>query len=508
MRSTPRLVGPDACARWPFRRCCPWPGADGHDAAAAAAETPDRAAGHHRLEVDRRDRAVERRPVVRVSPRAGRRGRAGRREARHSRRQRSSTFDIGEIPTAGAGAAAAAATPAARAASALEFSEDSKWVAFTTYPTRREAQRLRRQRRPVQSGVTIVNLATGEKREYPRIRRFAFSGDASTWIALQRQPAQAAPGSGAGLRRRRRRTGRGGAAATRSDRPRGTDLILRELASGQELNVGNVTDFAFSKDGTLLALDDRRAGQGRQRRAAPRHEPRHRRGARQRQRQSTSGSRGREKGDGLAVLKGTDDRALRDKRYAVLGFTGFGTGAPQKASYDPASRQDVSRGHDDQPEPRRRSGPTICRRLIFGIHDPRPRDAATAGTRDADDQPATRDTRRRTRARPTRAGANSQDEKVDLVLWHWQDTRLQSQQEVQEAGDRTFSYLAEYRVQPKKFIRLADDEMRTVNVAPKQSVGRSASDDREYELLGNLDGHRFQDVYVDRHDDRRAQARA
>ena len=63
-------------------------------------------------------------------------------------------------------------------------------MAFTTYPSRREAQRLRRTRRPVQSSVTIVNLATGEKREYPRIRRFAFSGDASTWIALHRQPAE------------------------------------------------------------------------------------------------------------------------------------------------------------------------------------------------------------------------------------------------------------------------------------------------------------------------------
>ena len=37
--------------------------------------------------------------------------------------------------------------------------------------------------------------------------------------------------------------------------------------------------------------------------------------------------------------------------------------------------------------------------------------------------------------------------------------------------------------------------MRTVNVAPKDrwAIG---FDDREYELMGNLDGRRFQDVYV------------
>ena len=62
-------------------------------------------------------------------------------------------------------------------------------------------------------------------------------------------------------------------------------------------------------------------------------------------------------------------------------------------------------------------------------------------------------------------------------------------------NDRSFSYLAEYRVQPKTFIRLADEDLRTVSLAPKQrfAIGQ---DDREYELLGNLDGRRFQDIYV------------
>ena len=60
------------------------------------------------------------------------------------------TFEVGELPRPAPPAAGAAATPAARTA-ALDFSDDSKWVAFTTYPPRREAQRLRRQRRPVQT---------------------------------------------------------------------------------------------------------------------------------------------------------------------------------------------------------------------------------------------------------------------------------------------------------------------------------------------------------------------
>ena len=66
------------------------------------------------------------------------------------------------------------------------------------------------------------------------------------------------------------------------------------------------------------------------------------------------------------------------------------------------------------------------------------------------------------------------DEKVDLVLWHYKDPRLQTQQEVQEARDRTYNYVAEYRVQSKKFIRLADDAMRNVTVRRSRAAGASA----------------------------------
>ena len=52
-----------------------------------------------------------------------------------------------------------------------------------------------------------------------------------------------------------------------------------------------------------------------------------------------------------------------------------------------------------------------------------------------------------------------------------------------------------YHVGPKKFVRLADDELRTVSLAPKHKFA-VGFDDREYELMGNLDGRRFRDVYV------------
>ncbi len=403
---------------------------------------------------------------------------------RHTSSERELKFDIGDPQSGQAGGEAPAGPPAAPT-TAVQFSSDAKWVAFTTFPTRTEAQRARRQRRPVEGGVTIVNLASGEKREYTRIRRFAFSGDASTWIALHR-PVPTASGQGAsGGAGASGASGASPGGAGAADAPKGSDLILRELATGSELNVGNVSEFAFTTDGRYLAftIDARdKVGNGLQLRdMASGTVTVLDSGAASYERPAWT-----EKGDGLAVLKGTDDRTLRDKRYAALGFTGFGAGSPRKTTYDPAGDATFPEGMtiSGNREPRWSEDQQA---LLFGIHHPRRRDASDTDTENA------------TPGTPREGGENaatpSADERVDLVLWHWQDSRLQSQQQVQEQRDRNFSYLAEYRVDTKKFIRLADEDVRTVNVAPKD-VWAVGMDDREFELMGNLNGQRFQDVYA------------
>jgi dipeptidyl aminopeptidase/acylaminoacyl peptidase len=366
----------------------------------------------------------------------------------------------------------------------VSFSDDSKWIAFTTNPSRAEAQRLRRQRRPVQGGVTLVNLASGEKKEYPRIRRFAFNGDTSTYVALHRSPAAPAPGAGAAPAA----PPAGGPGGPADSRPRGTDLILRDLASGGELNVGNVSEFAFSQDGKFLAsaIDAAdKVGNGVQLRNmltgtvssldadSANYE-----------RLSWT-----EKGDGLTFLKGKEDRAYTDKNYSIIGFTGFAGGVPTKAEFDPTKDATFPKGFWISGN-RAATWNEKLDAFVFGIQEPRKRTtpAPPTGTSSTEGaEPAT--------PPAPAAPADDPEEKVDLVLWHWKDSRLQSQQQVQESMDRNFSYTSMYHVGSKKFVRLADDEVRSVTLAPKHKFA-IGYDDREYELMGNLDGRRFRDVYV------------
>ena len=196
-----------------------------------------------------------------------------------------------------------------------------------------------------------------------------------------------------------------------------------------------------------------------------------------------------DKGDALAALKGTDDRAYRDKFYSVVGVTDLASAAPKKVIFDPAADAAVPKGMSISPN-RDPLWTDDLEALLFGLYEPRHKDDVdTTADAPADGAPAPADA-------SANADAAGSDEKVDLVLWHYKDPRLQTQQEVQEARDRAYNYVAEYRVQAKKFIRLADESMRNVTLSPKQSRWGFGSDDREYELMGSLDGRRHEDVFA------------
>jgi len=367
----------------------------------------------------------------------------------------------------------------------IAFSDDSKWFAFTISPTFKEGKRLKKERKPLQNKVAVVNLATEKKTEFEKVKRFSFSGENASWIALHKYglesatPAMpAAPPASAS-----------GASTPAPDKASGSDLILRELGTGNELNVGNVADYAFTKKGDWLAwtIDaNEKSGNGVQARnmdsgtVLPLDSDK----------ALYKGLNWTEKGDGLAAVKGVEDKGYEDKLFSVVAFSGFDSGKPTKVTYDPhkAGSEDKSFPSGMTVSPNR--SPTWTEDLsavLFGIHEVKKKKPGAQKEAPKDGE-----------AKPDLAAmkkAEDEPEKPDLVLWHWQDKRLQSQQQVEESRDKNFSYLSIYHVADKKFIRLADEELRNVNAAPKQKFA-IGYDNRDYEPLSNLDGRRYQDIYV------------
>jgi len=388
-------------------------------------------------------------------------------------------FQIGELPrpdenAGGGGRGAVAAAPRD-----LAISDDSKWVAFLVYPSAKEARSLRKQRKPVQSKLTLVDLATGEKKEFDKTRRFAFSGQRSAAIAIHRYPPTPAtppapaPGAGAATP-----AGRGGAANPENeDRVQGSDLIVLDLASGVEMNVGNVSDFSFDKKGAWLAwLIDAQDKEGNG--VAVRNMSSGAVLPLDSAKATYKGLTWTETGDGLATLRGVEDKAWEDKLYTLVAFRNFSAPAPEKVVFDPSKEKSFPEGMTISPN-RNPFWMQDLSAVTFGIHEMR--------AKPKEEQAA--------EGRPNRNVNADEPDKPDMVIWNWKDKRLPTMQKVEENRDKNFSFLCIYRPAEKKFLRLADDTVRQVATSAenKYAVG---TDIREYERAGNLDGRRFEDLYA------------
>jgi len=351
----------------------------------------------------------------------------------------------------------------------IAFSEDARFCAFMIYPNAKEAKALRKEKKPIATKAAVLNLATGDKVEYDKIKSFAFSKENPAWLVLLKTPPESQ--------------------AREKDKWSGSDLILRELATGKELAFGNVAEFAFDKKGQWLAMIIDALGQ-----TGNGIEIRNMAtgvvSSLDNDKANYKSLTWNEKGDALACLKGKEDKAYEDKLYSLVGFTGFAAGpqpnpgGPQKVVYDPKDDKTFPPGMTISAN-RAPKWSENLEAILFGIYEPKKKEEGEKGKTPAAPDQA-----------PSAAPAQESDEDMpDLVLWHWQDKRLQSQQQVQASSDQNFSYLAEYRIKEKKFIRLADEDVRRVEAAPKERFAIGL-DNKDYELDSNLDGRRFQDIYV------------
>lgn len=366
-------------------------------------------------------------------------------------------FAIGEPPSGGGGQFGGGAANAP-----VAISGDSKWLAFTTYPSAADAKKLRKEKKPLQNGVSLINTATGERRDFAKVRRFVFAGDAPTSIVLHRYAAEGSSSS---------------------------DLLVLDLRSGIVSTIGSVGEFALDEDGRYLAwtTDVRdRVGNGVQVRDLTTDVVRSYDSDKAVYKRLTWA----DSGNALAVLRGRVDSAAKDTTYAVLGWKSGRGGAMERADFEPGSNDAFPAGMRVSPDRSPRWSEDRSA-IFFGIaarrvepdsKNSRPDVRPVAGTPGAMQRPA---------------GVGGDDDDLPtIVIWHGKgDPRLQSQQQVEESRDKSYSYLAEYRVADKKFVRLADDELRDVSLTPRDRFA-FGSDRREYERRDAIDGGQRRDYYA------------
>jgi dienelactone hydrolase len=347
------------------------------------------------------------------------------------------------------------------AEASLVISGDARWLAFTTYPTSADAKKLRKEKKPLQNGVSLVNVATGEKRDFEKVRRFAFAGDAPNWIVMHRYAAEGSQAS---------------------------DLLLLDLRSGVVSTIGSVGDWALDDGGAHLAWTTEsrdRIGNSVQLRNLATDVVRSLDSDRAVYRRLAWA----DSGFALTVLRGVVDSAASDTAYAVLGWVGP-VAALRRTAFAATDAPAFPAGMRVSPDRNARWAADRSA-LFFGIASRRAAPESKTGRPDVKPVAGTPG------AMQTPAGAGGTDDDLPtLVIWHGKgDPRLQSQQQVEEGRDKTFSYLAEYRLADRAFIRLADDDLRDVQLTPGEKFAYGM-DRRAYERRDAIDGGQRRDIHA------------
>jgi dipeptidyl aminopeptidase/acylaminoacyl peptidase len=338
---------------------------------------------------------------------------------------------------------------------ALTITRDGAWAAFLTWPTAAEAKKLRKDRKPVQGTATLVALATGEVRRFEKVRRIAFAGDRPGWVALHGYPD--APAGG----------GAGAAPATSGGGTTAATLLLHDLGRNATLAIGDVGEFGFDERGEWLAwtIDTKdRLANGVQFRHLPTDAVRPGDFGSAVYRRLTWA----DSGSALAVMRGIPDTATADTLFAIVAWTRFGPQGPIRHEMRGDSAAGMPEGLKVSPDRTLRWSDDLAS-LSLGLR-------ATNPPKD-------------------RGAAWEEADKPVVEIWHGSEPRLQPMQKVQEGADKSFSWLAVWHLAAQRLVRLADEQVRDVQLAP---VGPWAIgfDQRAYELDGNLTGRRYRDVYV------------
>lgn len=126
------------------------------------------------------------------------------------------------------------------------FAAGSQWVACSIGYSETQQDKLRKDKKPVQNKLGLMNLATGDLTVVDDIQTFAFSpgGD---WLAMRRYAPEKPPPA----------TSPDAAALTEDEAPAGATLILRHLTDGRDISFGNVSEYAWQDrqaGGHLLAM--------------------------------------------------------------------------------------------------------------------------------------------------------------------------------------------------------------------------------------------------------------
>jgi len=320
------------------------------------------------------------------------------------------------------------------------FSRDAGWAAAIVRPGAVETAKAKKQK-PKQ-GLALLNLGSGEVREFTEVQTFAFSED-SLWLAVHHfKPEEKKPAEKE--------------SAAKDPKPKvvGSTLILMDLTPGEEIQIPHVLHYAFDRSSRFLAFvvadpEGRNNGLFHIRLS---DEDWSRNTILQKERAHVSQLTWSETGSRLAFVAATlPTEGLGDQDASLWIWDGTGDKLVQAVTDKHAAEGWYF------PEKNRLSWSKDGRRLFFGFKPVSLREKAPDPEKEIEEEADLFD--------------------VDLILsqsevdvWHWDDPFINPQQKVmwKQVKDRT--YPAVYHTDSRRVVALADEDMPRVQPGENPDV--------------------------------------
>ncbi len=337
----------------------------------------------------------------------------------------------------------------------LLFTRSGRFLAATTFPTRAETEKARKEKKKPEEmpkrGLLIIDTMTGAATRFAGVKSFQTPEKGGELVAYLKE-GKPAEKQAAGERRPRQEFG--------------TELVLRDLSKPEpnERTFQDVLEYALSKDGKTLVY-------------AVSSKQEETNGVYAASTADSGAPKALLSGKGkylkltwnraqsrLAFLSNRDDAADRQPKFKLYLWETGDTAAWEAVS---AATQGFRSGWTISD----RGNLSFSRdgsRLFFGCAPVRP-----VEDKEPDAAPAA--------------------DKVIADLWRWNDDYIQPMQKVRAARERSRSYTAVLHLATKQFVQLGGPEMQTLIPSDSGSYAVGV-DDRPYRRMVDYDGN-YADYY-------------
>lgn len=350
--------------------------------------------------------------------------------------------------------------------SIASFSNDSRWLAYQIGMSEEDRKALQKQEKPLRQRLGFLNLTTGDTTSIDAVSGFQFSNNGA-YLAMGRYAPEGERES------------------------TGTDIVVRTLATGEDMNFGNVAQFQWQDEGDLLALivdAEGQVGNGVQifdpsagtLRSLESKQARF------------SGLTWRDESDDLAVLRMLPDSGYEDTTHVVVAWRDLEKRNPRRFEFDPTV-------FDGFPENTRvvdyrgLRWSEDGRTLFFGIKERRQKeeteagaDSTTAGEEEEKDEEDEDEDGKED-------GDDEEDEPAGVEVWHAKDVDIIPEQKLFAERDRAENYLSAWHLDAGRFVQLGNELTETVTLVEGERLAIGI-DQTPHERT-RMFGPRYRDVY-------------